>query len=202
MDHMKLTDITTDCQKLIDAAAYDLQVLNELQSSGQLDQNMYHPRMRKVHEENGQLLEAFLEKYGWPLPSKCGPQAHEAAWFIAIHNIGHPPMLKNALRILKTALDAGEPVAQEYAKLFDRIALYEGRQQVYGTQFFPTPQGWHAENLVDPARVDERRAELGLSTFEQGKIDCGAGEGGFTEAAALVEYEKNWHAFVKEVGWQ
>ena len=108
---------------------------------------------------------------------------------------------------MEHALHNGEPVAQEYAKLFDRIALYEGRQQRYGTQFVPSPTGWHAWDLEDPAQVDVRRAELGLSSFLEGKQECGAvedgfAEGGYIDATAKERYEAGYLEFLKEVGWR
>jgi len=196
-----MNTLEQDIQRIIDAAAYDMQVRAELEASGTLYDG-YHPTMREIHEKNAQLLEAFLEHYGWPIPSKFGAKAHEAAWLITIHAISKPFLLRRTLQILEQALQTGEPVAQEYAKLFDRIALYEGRQQNYGTQFFPSPTGWYARDLVDPEHVDERRAALGLSTFLEGKKECGAEEGGFMEAEALEKYDTGFLKFLKEVGWR
>jgi hypothetical protein len=41
---------------------------------------------------------------------------------IAIHGISRPALLKKMLQILKDASQAGEPVANEYTKFYDRIA--------------------------------------------------------------------------------
>lgn len=203
---MKFSDQKTAAQMLLDAIAYDLQVLAELEQSDQLFEG-YHPKMRAIHEQNAQLLTSFIEQYGWPLPSKYGTNIHEAAWMIAIHAISKPQLLKSTLQLLEQALHNGEPVAQEYAKLFDRIALYEGRQQRYGTQFAPSPTGWQAWDLENPEQVDIRRANLGLSTFLEGKRECGAvddgfGGGGFIDVTTKERYEANYLIFLKEVGWR
>lgn len=97
------------------------------------------------------------------------------------------------------ALENGEDVASAYARLVDRIALYEGRQQIYGTQFFPGPKGFYAKDLDN---VDKKRAEIGLSTFLEGKEECGAGEGGVITAVAMEQYEKDYIKFLQEVGWR
>ena len=47
--------------------------------------------------------------------SKFGHKLHETAWFIAIHAISKPKILKKALTILEDALHKGEKVAPEYA---------------------------------------------------------------------------------------
>lgn len=189
------------CQALIDARDQDMALYYELEKAGILFDG-YNPAMRALHEKNAQLLETFLAKYGWPAPSKYGAEIHEAAWMIAIHAISKPNLLRRVMQLLKHELEAGKPVAEQYAKLFDRIALYEGRQQIYGTQFYPSPTGWYAHNLFEPEHVDERRATLGLCSFLQGKKECGADEGGFIDAAAVEKYEADFAAFIKEVGWQ
>ena len=203
---MKFSDSKVASQMLLDAIAYDLRTLAELEQTSQLFDG-YHPKMRAIHEQNAELLESFIAQYGWPLPSKYGVNIHEAAWMISIHAISKPQLLKSTLQMLEQALHNGEPVAQEYAKLFDRIALYEGRQQRYGTQFAPSPTGWHAWDLEDPAQVDARRAALGLSSFLAGKQECGAvedgfGDGGFIDATAKERHEAGYLVFLKEVGWR
>lgn len=75
--------------KLIRLAEYDLQVRAELVENKELTKFGYHPRMKKVHEDNLVYLQEFLSKYEWPQPSQHGKKAFEAAWFIAIHAIEH-----------------------------------------------------------------------------------------------------------------
>ena len=198
---MTFLNVETACQLLLDACAYDMRVLAELEQAGTLHDG-YNPKMRIVHEKNAILLERFIEQYGWPVPSKFGSKIHEAAWFIAIHAISRPDILRLALQLLEQALQNGELVAEEYAKLFDRIALFEGRKQCYGTQFSPSPTGWYAWDLEDPEHVDKRRASLGLSTFLAGKEACGAGAGGFISAAEQERYDVDFLLFLKEVGWR
>lgn len=198
---MRQNNFKQACQKLVDALAHDMKFRTELEEAGLLNEG-YHPQMRAIHEENAALLEDFLHQYGWPYPSKYGKEVHEAAWMIAIHSISKPALLKKVLYILEKALQAGEPVANEYTKFYDRIALYEGRKQVYGTQFSPSPTGWVAWDLYDPEHVDERRKALGLSTFLENKQECGAGEGGVATAEEIKQYDAYWNTFLKEVGWR
>lgn len=195
------TDIKQACKKLQQATEHDMRVRAELEKAGLLNDG-YNPTMRAVHESNAQLLEAFIAHYGWPYPSKYGKKIHRAAWFIAIHAISRPHILRMALQLLKDALDAGEAVATEYAKLFDRIALYEGRQQYYGTQFWPTTTGWSAYNLYEPEHVDERRKQLGMSTFLEGKKECGADTGGIVTQEEMERDNAHYNSFLREYGWR
>src|ERR1700722_1398922 len=132
------TSIKQACQMLVDATEHDMRVRAELEKAGLLYDG-YNSRMREIHEQNAELLESFLVQYGWPYPSKFGRKIHRAAWFIAIHAISMPRVLHTVLDTLEQALKKGESVAQEYAKLYDRVSLYEGRGQMYGTQFWLSP---------------------------------------------------------------
>jgi hypothetical protein len=194
-------DKQTACRQLIDAADHDMRFRAELEQAGLLT-GTYNLQMRAIHEKNAALLATFIADYGWPVPSLYGFKVHEAAWFIAIHAISKPHILRLALQLIEQAMRQGEPVAQEYAKLFDRIALYEGRKQRYGTQFAPSPNGWYAYDLEDPEDVDERRAALGLTTFLEGKKECCADEGGVISPEEQQQDEKQHVAFLKEVGWR
>ncbi len=186
---------------LIEAAAHDTQVRIKLEQDGSLFEG-YHPEMRKVHEANAITLANFIDLYGWPAPSKYGKKVHEAAWLIAIHAISKPDVLRNALRLLKAALDQNEQVATHYAKLFDRIALYEGRKQKYGTQFFPSATGtWHARDLEDPENVETRRAELGMISFARNQEQVDKWAATLPTVPPAIDEEK-FLCFLIEVGWR
>ena len=193
--------IDRDCERLLQGLERDKKRYFELEKAGLLDEG-YDPQMRSIHEENADLLIEFIKKYGWPYPTTFGSAIYEAAWMIAIHSISRPVFMKQVFKILEQALAVGEPVASEYVRFYDRIALFEGRQQVYGTQLYPSPQGWVARDLCDPDHVDERRKSLGLSTFLEHKAYVGADQGGFIDESKQKAYDDYWTEFLKDVGWQ
>ncbi len=199
---MIFSSVEKACQLLVDAAAQDDVVRTRLEQEGKLFGNQYNAEMRSLHEKNADLLDSFLAHYGWPSISKYDFKVHKAAWLIAIHAISKPHVMRRALQNLEQELKHGQPVQNEYAKLFDRVALYEGKQQYYGTQFYPSTTGFYARNLMDPENVDNRRALLGLPSFADGKKECCPESGGVMDAAELEVFEKNLLAFLKEVGWQ
>ena len=96
----------------------------------------------------------------------------------------------------------GEPVADEYAKLYDRIALYEGRGQIYGTHFFPSPTGWQAYELNEPDFVDQRRDALGLNSFIENKEYVCKDSNGFVDEATAQRLAHEYVRFVKAMGWR
>ena len=56
----------------------------------------------------------------------------------------------------------------DLALLEDRVALREGRKQIYGSQVHGSPDGknWISP-LEDPDNVDKRRAEVGLGPLAE-----------------------------------
>jgi hypothetical protein len=187
--------------KLIELAAYDLQVRAELVKNNELSKFGYHPRMKKVHEDNLVYLKEFLSKYGWPRPSQHGKEAFEAAWFIAIHAIDHKQQMKEALKSIKVLLDEGEEVGYQYASIYDRIEIFEGRNQLYGTQLAPSKQGWYAFDLKDPDKVDDHRASIGLPTLAEKIAEfTNSPEPGFTEEEE--EEQKKFEEWLKNSDWR
>src|SRR5579859_7847592 len=126
--------------ELIAMRAEDLRVREELLQSGELERG-YALRMEAVHRKNAHRLREIIAKHGWPDTEVAGRDGTLAAWFIAQHAIGEPDFLREALALIQHKVKRGEvPRAQE-AYLFDRIAMYEGRPQRYGTQSLPCPDG-------------------------------------------------------------
>jgi hypothetical protein len=101
----------------------------------------YHPRMEEVHRRNAARLKEIIAQHGWPGRSLVGEDGMIAAWFIAQHSISDPPFQRRALELIKGAHSKGEASAIGAAFLEDRIAVFEGRPQVYGTQFEPDEEG-------------------------------------------------------------
>src|SRR5262249_55303664 len=95
----------------------------------------YHPRMEAVHQRNAARLKQIIEVHGWPGRSLVGEDGSIAAWFIAQHAISDPPFQRRALELLREALVKGEVSGAAPAYLEDRICCFEGRPQIYGTQF-------------------------------------------------------------------
>lgn len=191
-----------DLETLIQAAEYDLKVRKELIDAKELEGPGYHPRMKAVHEDNLRLLEDFLLKYGWPIPSIHGKEAFEAAWFICIHAIEHPEQMIKGRDAIKKLLDNKEDVGHEYSCLYDRIALYTSGKQKYGTQFWPSKNGWHLRGLEDAEKADEYRAEIGIEPLSQRwkEMESYTDESGFVEDEEAREQE--FEKWLQRAGWK
>lgn len=163
----------------------------------------YHPEMRALHEKNADELLRIVEEIGWPNEEQVGCEASEAAWLIAQHAISRPHLMRAALAALqgRDDLDA----KRRCAYLEDRIAVFEGRPQSFGTQLdwddsgalVPAP-------IADPATVDVRRAAIGLKPLAEHVAAARNGATADRERtpADLADYRRAAAAFAVEVGWR
>ena len=150
--------------QLLGMKAEDLRVRQELLDSGELG-GAYVPRMEAVHVRNAARLRALIAEHGWPAEDIAGKDGAEAAWLIAQHAVGEPDFQRQVLKMLQDCAAADRTPAWHAAYLEDRIAMYEGRPQRYGSQWIDDPRDGRARpwKLADPDHVNELRASVGLS---------------------------------------
>ena len=188
--------------RLLEMWEQDRQVRAELAETGELFEG-YAPRMQRVHDENADALEYIIEKDGFPSISAVGEDGAEAAWRIVQHAIAKPDFMRQSLLLIRDAAAHGEANPQHVAYLHDRICAFEGRPQLYGTQFDWDEKGQMSPYPVDNAGlVEERRAVLGMESFAE-LIERVRTE---MERAGAVppDYEKRraeQHAWALKVGW-
>lgn len=107
-------------------------------------------------------LDALLAQHGWLGPKEVGARASSAIFYVIQH--ADFAAQKKYLPLMRDAVKSGRASPAALAMLEDRLALREGRRQTYGSQIgFDETTGTHyVLPLADPARVDERRAAVGL----------------------------------------
>ena len=135
----------------------------------------YHLEMREVHRHNGDRLSAILDEVGgWPGGDVVGSQGSEDAWFIANHDIANPKLMRRARDLMAEAVEMKQASAPQLAHLIDRILMFEGEPQRYGTQL-----GWDDDGgfgvwppLIDPEHVDERRHDMGLVPLAEARASA------------------------------
>ena len=190
--------------ELLAMAERDLGVREELAATGDLF-GAYHPRMAAVHKENADALERIIDEFGWPGVLMVGDDGAEAAWLVLQHAIASPAFQRKCLPILKAAVEAGEAAADQLACLEDRICVFEGRPQRYGTQF-----DWDGDGnlgphpIEDPERVDQYRASVGLDTLSEKTqaMRRRAAAEGHKQPENFHEYLRAREAWARSVGWR
>ena len=177
---------------------HDQAVRAELAADGSLFQG-YHSRMAAVHDANAARLGAIIADHGWPAEPLVGTDGARAAHRIAQHSINHPEFMRECRRLLDEASMKGEVPRWQFAYIDDRIRVFEGLRQLYGTQWNDGPDGPEPYTIEDPDHVDERRAALGLPSLEELRASAPREWKWDPETARrLKEKELEWR---RAVGW-
>ena len=121
--------------------------------------------LERVDTENIRWLGEILAERGWPGRSLVGEDGADAAWLLAQHADRDPARQREFLGALRGAVAQGEASPANLAYLEDRVRVHAGQPQLYGTQFTVTGGQFGPDPIEDPARLDERRAEVGLEPF-------------------------------------
>ncbi len=195
-------EIAAAASALIEAAGRDLAIREQLARTGELGKSGYHPQMEAVHRDNVALLKTVLAEYGWPNAARFGVDAADAAWLVAQHAIGDPPLQRQALAAL-AALDEVEP--WRVAMLQDRIAVFEGRPQRYGTQYDWDEAGQLSPNEIeDVANVDALRAAIGLEPLAHrtAALRAEAEREGQQPPIDLAKRRREFLEWAERAGWR
>jgi len=189
-------------QELVALAKGDLSVRDELVADGSLCSHGYHPRMEALHKDNAARLAAVIEQYGWPGISLVGEEGAWAAWLIAQHAIGNPPFVRYCLSLLKQAASNNEVIPWQAAMLEDRVRMYEGKPQIYGTQFQPSKSGeLNPYPIENPESVNDRRLAVGLNTLEERTAELRA-QSARENVPTPPDLEEQYEKWLYSVGWR
>ncbi|KQT35607.1 hypothetical protein ASG22_00860 [Chryseobacterium sp. Leaf405] len=154
-------------EKIIELKNADLTLRDKLVQSGQLSEG-YNEQMKELHNENAKILNDIIDAIGYPTIDKVGKEANEAAWLIIQHSIGQPLFMKKCAKLLEMEVSESKADSISLAFLTDRIAVFEGKPQLNGTQFDWDEKGNLNPNLFDDlSKVNERRKSIGLNTLEE-----------------------------------
>ncbi len=181
--------------ELLALAAEDRRVRARLAADGSLFDG-YHPEMEAVHRRNAARLAVMLDEHGWPGVAAVGEDGADAAWLVVQHAIGEPEFQRRCLRLLQ---DAADVPAWHAAMLDDRIRMFEGRLQRYGTQLEPDADGrLRPYPIEDPEGVEERRRAVGLEPLEM----CLEKQDRVPVPRDRARVDREYAAWLRRVGWR
>jgi len=161
MDYPKIA------KEIVELQNADLELRDKLIENGQLFDG-YNQEMAALHNRHAEILNKIIDKIGYPTVEKVGKEANEAAWLVIQHSIGQPEFMKKCAVLLEKAVVENQADAKQLAYLTDRIAVFEGEAQLYGTQF-----DWDAGGEMNPnpfddlEKVNRRRKTIGLNLLEE-----------------------------------
>ena len=187
---------------LISLSARDFEMRQRLAADESLFDG-YHPEMQALHEENAAVLDGIIQKRGWPTSALVGEDGAESAWLIVQHAIGLPSFQRRCLQLLQEAAAAGSIPPWQPAFLMDRILIYEGKSQIYGTGFDWDEDGMMSPRAIaDPASVDERRAAVGLPPLAEAIARHRAQAEKEPKPPSYSERQLSMEKWAKSVGWR
>lgn len=184
--------------QLLALLARDAEVRAELEAEGVLFEG-YHHRMAEIHQANADELRALVADHGWPDEALVGPDGAEAAWLVAQHAIADPDFMRQCRTLLDEASRVGRVPRWQFAYIDDRIRLFEGKAQRYGTQFDLTPDGPDINALEDPDNVDSLRHAVGLGPISD--VLSRARRSPLPSPAEYAAKQLEGEAWRRRVGW-
>lgn len=165
---------------------FDKELVAQLDTIYQLDQK-YRMQIREIEEKHGRdsdemrthwaliqktdsinliKVKKILDERGWLGTNVIGKQGNSTLFLVIQHaeletQLHYLPMMREAVKV-------GNANAASLALLEDRVALRQGKKQIYGSQIGrdQTSGEFYVSPLIEPEKVNERRAEVGLGTIE------------------------------------
>ncbi|HJV78668.1 MAG TPA: DUF6624 domain-containing protein [Paludibacter sp.] len=154
-------------EKIIGLKNADLALRDKLIKSGQISDG-YNEEMQELHNRNAKILNEIIDIIGYPTADKVGKEASEATWLVIQHSIGQPDFMKKCVKLLEIAVSENKANSKNLAYLADRVAICEGKAQLYGTQFDWDENGELSPNDFDDlTKVNQRRKSIGLNSLEE-----------------------------------
>jgi len=196
-------DLKSTAEKIIRLKNADLELRERLVRNGELGAG-YHEEMQNLHIRNSEILGEIIDRTGYPTVEKMGEEASEAAWMVIQHAIARPDFMRRCLKLLEDSAPETHIEKINIAYLYDRIAVFEDRPQLYGTQFDWDENGQLSPNAYDDLnKVNERRKSLGLNSLEEQTvlIRNRALKENQNPPADLKQRKAEMEAWKKSVGW-
>jgi hypothetical protein len=151
---------------LLEMEARDQALRAELAAAG-VQHEGYHPRMEELHRANASRLRQIIAVFGWPGHAMVGEQGARAAWRIAHNSISEPDFMRQCRELIDAASQKQDLPRWHFAMIDDRIRVYEGKPQRYGTQLRNGPEGVEPHALENASRVNSMRMQAGLPPLAQ-----------------------------------
>ena len=107
-------------------------------------------------------VKSILDKYGWLGADVVGGQGNSTLFLVIQHS--DQSTQEKYLPMMREAVKNSKAQGSSLALLEDRVALGQGKRQIYGSQIGRDPETkiYYVSPLEDPDNVDKRRAEVGL----------------------------------------
>jgi hypothetical protein len=110
----------------------------------------------------------ILDQYGWLGADQVGDDGNHTLFLVIQHS--NLKTQQKYLPMLQKAVKENKATPSSLALLEDRVAMREGKKQIYGSQILQIPDQpgkYYLSPLIDPDNVDKRRALVGLNPISE-----------------------------------
>lgn len=130
-------------------------------------------KMRVNDSLNTLKVTAILDRHGWLGPKEIGEEANSCL-FLVIQHAGLK-IQEKYLPIMRNAVELGKAREIDLAYLEDRVAVEQGRKQIYGTQLYRNRAtgNFYFAPIEDEPNVNRRRMGIGLEPIEDRAKELG-----------------------------
>jgi len=125
-------------------------------------------KIKEIDKINREIFKDIFKETGY-ISSKYGEDIQIAAFLIVQHMPKDDILfMKKYLSLMKD--DLKNINILNYAQLVDRVRIYEGKKQLYGTQFSTVEDKkdtYRLHEIYNPKDIDSRRKEIGLEPLKE-----------------------------------
>jgi hypothetical protein len=134
-----------------------------------IDPKTILPNMGAADRRHTIEVRKIFYKYGFPNYDLVGIRGASSFWLLVQHQDNNPALQDSILKVMKIEVDKGKASSSDYAYLVDRVKLHNGEKQIYGTQMRLNHDhtSYEPRDVIEPEKLNERRADVGLSTIEE-----------------------------------
>lgn len=111
-------------------------------------------------------VQKILDERGWLAANIIGQKGNQTLFLVIQHS--DLSTQEKYLPMMRDAVKKGNANPSQLALLEDRVALRQGKRQIYGSQIGrdKETQEYYVLPLEDPDNVDKRRAQVGLGRLQ------------------------------------
>ncbi len=168
----KNVEFNPSLSKLLDSIHFKDQHLRLQLDSFERIYNFQSPEMQSLYNkmsvqdsENLKAVKHILDNYGWLGANVIGKQGNNTLFLVIQH--ADQITQEKYLPMMREAVKNGNAQKSTLALLEDRVAIGQGKKQIYGSQLgmYFDDNKYFLRPLTDPDNVDKRRAEVGLPSL-------------------------------------
>ena len=165
----RFSEISSHLETVLGDDQYYRQKLGDIQAKYGHESEEYRTNMQLLEKQDSiNLLTVvkILDEHGWLGWDHIGYDANRALFLVIQH--ADIKTQEKYLPMLREAVKEGSAAPRDLALLEDRVALRQGKKQIYGSQIGRDQKTgeYYLSPLEDPDNVDERRAKVGLGPIQ------------------------------------